>query len=1571
MSTESERNDLPPWMRAEDDASEEAPSTPPQPEPPEPPAAEPELPPWLAGLDEDLTGTAPTSEPEIRIPGVSHEFLASGDELPDTLDTDQTYDAWAEQLYEENRVRDPEEDVPDLLSAIEPDAPESPAERPSTGELPDWFLGLEEIDTSDAPEWFTKSTSAPPPPAPAVTDPESGVPPWMADMAAEDQPPSDELPTFEPLSDEPAGADEETPDLSWFSEADFNDTPIPTPDEYAQPVDDFMSALGAAPLADDDFALSEWHGEAPELPDDLPVAEPEPEAIDQPAAEDFFSEPAAERAEALLEEIEDPELSWFLHQNDEPQAEVPPVPSGDDLPIPARADDQIPDPDMDFLQAQDKPDSGSSSWLQELQGILTSASRALRDEPASSAAEPPPPADAAAHHYGIHDPRYPFDWIDAGAAEEEAAEQEPEGPGWLADVQPLTDEDADGALEQADDEADQAFDPFFEIAPPTQPAPSLLTGKLGTSILRGAGEPAAQPDASLEGPEADIGPDLPTLEDDEAVFTLYEADQAPPDDSDDEDLFAHPGAERTVIADDSTADWDSAVQARAALYGGSQASDQQPTEAEESAPEQAPDLFAAFDAPDSDEAWPFDQPADAPTEQDADDLAPQMAAPGDEPIETDWLTDDLFGEDEGPVVETFTTPSMRPPAEQPDEAQADDEDSDLFALLESDPNANVLPITDELLRQQQAEAKAAFVDEDAQAVFEDAPAAEWEDESPWDQAEAEADELPDEALLYGAVASGGAPAADAADPDQGLIEDAPDLFGDFDLEEPEQAPDLFDYDEQLAAPAASAVEQTSEDEEPDMDWLRQAVPPAAAAGVAALFDQEAEDELPEPDLFSDFGIGAPAASAEAADQGDANDAAADEDDFFRSFERKAPQAPDPNAEPDWLQGIDSSDVSEPEPPRPAAKRPAAESQAQPSSDLDFSDIDRYLASLAAQEMALTPPTSSAAEDDIDLDEFFAETPFTPEPSSPSRSAEPPLEPTVSSEWLKEIQASVGEVSPTAMVRQRKDRPVDNLPDRLQKLRQKSSALPSDQQAAQEDALTGVLPGGGTALSPAPLRPSGPAMAPSIALTDEQARKIALLQTLVASEGEATAAARGSQVGAETRVKPQAQGRRGVPIFRWLAVLLLALAVILPFFFGQLRVGDLPPAAFAADSPQAAVFAAVDELEPDALALVAIEYGPSAAAELDSAADALLRHILLRGARPVLVGGNPVGLLRAGNLIDAINRDQAFLTQIDAGGPLQAKLDYFVVRYLPGSVLGLRAFSEDTAALLLTDINGQATGLQVNSLRDFALIVVIAESAEDLRAYAEQVAPLAGAPLIAAVNYAAAPLVEPYVGAQIAEGSSGLRGLLVGYSDAYTYGVMLGGADAVARGGPRPTIVPPTLVPATPIPTATPEVTATATARPTQTPSPSPTPLPEAVVIAAQPINVRSGPGTNNAVVAALPRGTRVQVLGSNDAGDWLNIRFGDDSEGWVSASLMRLEDAEQSSTQKQPRLLKPAAQEATPEAAPVTSEPAAAGVGFPFTTGYRDERWYAMTLGTITAALIVLAGAAFNVARSLLRRRRS
>src|ERR1700760_1807773 len=126
----------------------------------------------------------------------------------------------------------------------------------------------------------------------------------------------------------------------------------------------------------------------------------------------------------------------------------------------------------------------------------------------------------------------------------------------------------------------------------------------------------------------------------------------------------------------------------------------------------------------------------------------------------------------------------------------------------------------------------------------------------------------------------------------------------------------------------------------------------------------------------------------------------------------------------------------------------------------------------------------------------------------------------------------------------------------------------------------------------------------------------------------------------------------------------------------------------------------------------------------------------------------------------------------------------------------------------------------------------------------------------------------------------------------------------------PETVPPTLTlapnvsrtprfTATPIPTRTPLPTYTFTPSettippsPSNSPSPTGTPAILGSVNSLQSINMRSGPGVNFDALEALRPATRVQILGRNTDGTWLNIRMDDGSEGWVSSDLIRLQPTE-------------------------------------------------------------------------------
>jgi hypothetical protein len=92
-------------------------------------------------------------------------------------------------------------------------------------------------------------------------------------------------------------------------------------------------------------------------------------------------------------------------------------------------------------------------------------------------------------------------------------------------------------------------------------------------------------------------------------------------------------------------------------------------------------------------------------------------------------------------------------------------------------------------------------------------------------------------------------------------------------------------------------------------------------------------------------------------------------------------------------------------------------------------------------------------------------------------------------------------------------------------------------------------------------------------------------------------------------------------------------------------------------------------------------------------------------------------------------------------------------------------------------------------------------------------------------------------------------------------------------------------------TRQPGTVAEATLEVTETATVEAAPSITGVVQSSQSINVRSGPGTNFQSIKSLLPGTSVEVLGQNADGTWRNIRLSDGTEGWVSASLLNVEEA--------------------------------------------------------------------------------
>ena len=380
------------------------------------------------------------------------------------------------------------------------------------------------------------------------------------------------------------------------------------------------------------------------------------------------------------------------------------------------------------------------------------------------------------------------------------------------------------------------------------------------------------------------------------------------------------------------------------------------------------------------------------------------------------------------------------------------------------------------------------------------------------------------------------------------------------------------------------------------------------------------------------------------------------------------------------------------------------------------------------------------------------------------------------------EQSDDENSLAAIIRRQRDRPIEELDSRLQTLR--ARALSADDSEADSAVAPQALYDVDEALVRPEIvhKPGG--VISAAALSAAQKKQVELLKDIVGGPLDAD----------DDAPRPTLLSALVLP--RLLTGLVLFLAVALPFVSPNFAVSDLPPAAFGGEHPAAGrVFALMDGLAAGDWALVGYEYGPTAAGELDALADVLLRHLFARGVQPIIVTSNPAAVVHAQNVLKNIARSVQ-----PAGLRLEANRDYYLLRYLTGGALGLRDLSQNFASVAKVSAKGRLTGLDLRSLDEMALMLLIAERAEDVRQWAEQVAPATDAELVAAIGYAAQPLAEPYV-----RQTDGIAGMLVGIADAYTYGEMLQNLSPPQE--PLAAVnVPP--LPAPP-PNATPQPTATA------------------------------------------------------------------------------------------------------------------------------------------------------------------
>jgi hypothetical protein len=207
----------------------------------------------------------------------------------------------------------------------------------------------------------------------------------------------------------------------------------------------------------------------------------------------------------------------------------------------------------------------------------------------------------------------------------------------------------------------------------------------------------------------------------------------------------------------------------------------------------------------------------------------------------------------------------------------------------------------------------------------------------------------------------------------------------------------------------------------------------------------------------------------------------------------------------------------------------------------------------------------------------------------------------------------------------------------------------------------------------------------------------------------------------------------------LIALIVGLIVPLPDSFGL----AVPPSA----PGSAELFEQINKLSENDVVLVGYEWDARRSSELRPLEDAVLGHLIQRKVKLVLASTDPQGTLL---LFD-------FRDQLQNAGYGEGGEDYILLGYKPGAELALRLLAQDFRAVLRSDFQGNdatisalATGAdpanpRLTSLGDFAMVMVLADEAQDVQGWMEQVHRSANqVPFAFLLPNETTPVAQPYL-----------------------------------------------------------------------------------------------------------------------------------------------------------------------------------------------------------------------------------
>ncbi len=270
----------------------------------------------------------------------------------------------------------------------------------------------------------------------------------------------------------------------------------------------------------------------------------------------------------------------------------------------------------------------------------------------------------------------------------------------------------------------------------------------------------------------------------------------------------------------------------------------------------------------------------------------------------------------------------------------------------------------------------------------------------------------------------------------------------------------------------------------------------------------------------------------------------------------------------------------------------------------------------------------------------------------------------------------------------------------------------------------------------------PMYSSTLQVSDGQQRYAASLEKLVAGE-----------------TQPHAVGTIRLPsnrLWRWCIAVLLFLAAGLPLASGV----HIAPASLLLSSDKGATSSVIEGLPANIPVLVAFDYDPALSGELEVVAAPIMDSLLSKGTPLALISTSLTGPALAEHFLKT--------TPLVNVHQYQSGEQYVNLGYLAGGPAGMLYLADSLAEAMPVSVDGKSAWKSgplefIQSLSNFAAVIILTDNADTGRNWIEQVGPrLGNTPMLMVISAQAEPMIRPYFD------SGQLKGLVSGLPDAEIY-----------------------------------------------------------------------------------------------------------------------------------------------------------------------------------------------------------